>query len=553
MLELESATQTTVDAPKSARLGAMRNWQRNLEALAGTQAELAGSLAPMDAGIEWVFGRDGSLTALEDQKWWGGCSVPLKAAEELLRTLEITAATACFLAPFHSAQIEIALRRLEPEQAVVALLPRFDDLRFILHCQDFSGDISAHRLWFTAGDQWPRDMLELFRSNRGLAIPQQFIRTILLSDETSTNLISTAQKIFSEEVNHRTLAISELRKTRSRQHVNKRKRITLAAPMRFRLWDDAGGILRRTIADDSTFDWTVIDFDDPLHASPSALAHAAVESDAILAANLTRAHCAQFLHPEIPLISWLTKHTIPAFETAGAHDMLLLCDDYSLDLAKKSGWPADRLAVASWPAIARSSESKTISIIADTRPIDPSPPFELSSHQLLWDLIRAELQNNPAIVAGDLMPYLHSRMKRLGVAEQGLDQRRFVEDLIIPAWQQSVASHLLNSKLPLRLFGQGWADIPTFAPHAGGTIQQREQLTHAISTSAAMIHIWPSSLPHPIDTAGPPVIRLTSRGLAGLIADSRLALAGRLKPAPPAADFLDKVSIARILRVILAC
>lgn len=530
----------------------MRNWQRNLEALAGTQADLAGSLSPMNAGIEWVFARDGALTALEDQKWWGGCSVPLKAAEELLRTLEITASTACFLVPSHWGQIETALRRLKPEQAVVALVGRFDDLRLMLQCRDFANDISAHRLWFCAGDAWAAQMAGLFRSNHGLAIPQQFIRTALFSDETSTTLIATAQKIFSEEFNRRSLAISELRKTRSRQRGNKRKRITLAAPMRFRLWDDAGSILRKIMADDSSFEWTVINFDDPIHASPSALAHAAAESDVVVAANLTRAHCAQLLGPEIPLISWLTKHAIPSFETAAPHDTLLLSDDYSLELAKKSGWPANRLELASWPSIARSSASNSISIIADTRPIDPSPPFELSSHQLLWDLIRAELQNNPAIISYDLMAYLHARMKRLGVAEQGLEQRRFVDDLIIPAWQQSVANHLLNSKLPLHFFGRGWADIPTFAPRAAGAIHQREQLTHAISNSAALIHIWPSGLAHPIDTAGPPVIRLASRGLAGLIADARLALAGRLKPAPPAADSLDKVSIARTLRAILA-
>jgi len=42
--------------------------------------------------VEWLFARDGALTARENGKWWGGCPVPAKAAEELLRTLDITIA-----------------------------------------------------------------------------------------------------------------------------------------------------------------------------------------------------------------------------------------------------------------------------------------------------------------------------------------------------------------------------------------------------------------------------------------------------------------------------
>jgi hypothetical protein len=175
-----------------------------------------------------------------------------------------------------------------------------------------------------------------------------------------------------------------------------------------------------------------------------------------------------------------------------------------------------------------------------------TPSFDLSSHQLLWDLIRAELHDNPALVKDDVPAYLHSRMQRLNVSETGLDQRRFIEALIIPAYQQSIATHLVNAKIPLRIFGQGW-------PRAARPISSREDLTHAIATSSALIHLWPTHHPHPIDTAGPPVLRLTSRGLAGLIADARQAATGNLiKPPPPAADSFDMAGLARILRVVAA-
>src|SRR3954471_5526676 len=121
MLELDSAIQTTLEAISAAAPQAAGNWHRNLAAITATQSDLAKSIAGIE--VEWLFARDGTLSAIEDGKWWGGCSVPGRAAEELLRTLDITNAVACFLNPSHPAQLALALGRIRPEQAVIALLP----------------------------------------------------------------------------------------------------------------------------------------------------------------------------------------------------------------------------------------------------------------------------------------------------------------------------------------------------------------------------------------------------------------------------------------------
>jgi hypothetical protein len=439
------------------------------------------------------------------------------------------------------------LERLKPEQAIVALLPRFEDLVLTLHCHVFSCDISAHRLWFIAGDNWPAQMAKLFEKNPGLPLPQQFIRTALLHEDASGPLIATAQKIFADELTRRGAVLSDLQQGRSSSF---QKRITVAAPMRFRLWDDAGGVLQQIFQGRTDLGCTFIDFDDPAQVSPLALAQAAAESDAVLTANLTRADCAQFLHPQIPLISWLTTRPIPAFDSS-SRDLLLLPDVRLMEAAKQSGWPANRLFFVPWPQIAAPNSSDSIAIIADTRPIDPSPAFDLSSHQLLWDLVRAELQ--APIPISDIRGYLLSRMKRLNITDHGLDQRRFIEELIIPAYQQSLASHLLKANIALKIFGEGWRGIGAFAPHAVGPISSREELKQAIANCAALLHAWPGDHPHPIDTAGPPVIRLTSRGPSGLVADARLARSGKLiKPALPAADAFDMAELARIVRAAMA-
>jgi len=262
MLDLETTIEFDSTATTTAARQSESNCQQNLIASRQTQPKLT-ALSNLE-NLKWLFARDNTLTALQNGKWWGGCSVPAKAAQELLKTLQINSSMACFLAPAHPAQIAFALSRLRNEQAIIALLPRADDLLLTLHCHDFSADLAAHRLWFVAGEQWAVQLAELFRSNPGLAIPQQFIRTALLSDDTSAPLISSAQQIFMDELNRRSAALSQLRETRPRQTSISRKRITLAAPLHFRLWDDCGGILQQFTASDSTFDWTIINFDDPI-------------------------------------------------------------------------------------------------------------------------------------------------------------------------------------------------------------------------------------------------------------------------------------------------
>ena len=103
MLELEAIVESNCNATSSAARQAELNRQQNLRALEKTQPQLATSRA---TEIRWVFARDGSLTAIDQSgKWHGGCSVPHRAAGELLRSLEIAANVACFLAPIVQRQI----------------------------------------------------------------------------------------------------------------------------------------------------------------------------------------------------------------------------------------------------------------------------------------------------------------------------------------------------------------------------------------------------------------------------------------------------------------
>src|SRR6202035_5470454 len=110
--------------------------------------------AGVPAGVDWVYARDGSLTARDSTGWVSGCSLPLRAAQAMLQQLTVTGVVACFLSPVHGAQVRAALDKLDASQAVIALMPEMRDLRIALGCFDFSDDIQRHRLWFAWGENW---------------------------------------------------------------------------------------------------------------------------------------------------------------------------------------------------------------------------------------------------------------------------------------------------------------------------------------------------------------------------------------------------------------
>ncbi len=150
-----------------------------------------------------------------------------------------------------------------------------------------------------------------------------------------------------------------------------------------------------------------------------------------------------------------------------------------------------------------------LAIIADTSPVDaPERLDDFSSQRLLWNSIRMEIEAEPLILAGvDPAGYLEDRLKRFSVSGEGLDRGLFVERLILPCYGQGIARLLLGAGLPLRLFGGGWGDLPEFAPYAAGPVLSRAALKHAAAGAAALVHVWPMTHAHPIESAGRPLVR----------------------------------------------
>ena len=512
-----------------------------MEALAVTQPGLIDRLAPF-ADVTWCFGRDGALTAHDPAgAWWAGCSVPAAAAKAMLKSFGGSGSVACFLRPPSAAALRVALDRLRTSQAIVAIVPGASSAWVMLHCENCAADVRHHRLWLAIGDEWEQRLTTLLRDNEGLPIPSQFVRLSDGTEELAEAMITPAQRIFSDVTQRRAAAIGQLLESDTPATS---QRACVIAPSHFRLWDDAGHTLAQLAGQRG---WTQIDPDDPACASPLAMARTASQCGAVVTPNTGRADLPNVVALSKPWITWLTGPRVPSFASAGPRDALIVADPAWRDAAISNGWPAARVHVATWPVVELPPATKgPLLILADIRPLDPPKDvIEMSSHRLLWDAIADELTRDPFALGSSILDYLHARMRRINIGTNALDQRRFIDDLIVAAYARGLADLLRQNGLPIRCAGEGWDTIEMLKPFATGTVTTRESFRDAIATSTALVHVLPTACVHPIAHQGRPVVYAT-HGRESFLRDARAAAAGKLaiqpNPAPTlTADFLRRL------------
>jgi hypothetical protein len=510
--------------PSTAEIAAGKNLGANLAALWQTQPRLAEMVGPMPRDFEWVYGRDGFLTAVDGEgKWWAGCSLPLAAGRSLLKTLEPSTLHNCMLDPAHAGLLRAAFARIGDEPALLAVVPEMMSIRMILCCDDFSEQIAAHRLWFISGQDWPDDFRRLLEERPGLCTPGRFIRTKLLSDQTANLMITQAQNVFSEVLQQRTRRIEQIR---TQEKNGTAEKILLIAGSHFRLWDSAATVLAEQIQ--SAVSVHRFDSDDPAESSPLALAEAAADCRAVIAANVSRGDASNLVAMNTPWITWVTGPRVPSFTAAGPRDLLMVADSAWEDMAVGAGWPKGRVMRARWPATLVAGAARatlTLAILADTQVIEiPDSIADLSSHKLLWDHIEAELHDDPLALGEDVGGYLAQRARMYEISTDAIDRRRFVENLIVPAYQQGLARLLLKAGLPLRLSGLGWDEIDEFRAVARGPVRSRQDFEATIAAASALVYVWPMRHAHPIDTFGKPVIQRTGRRAESFIAAAKAAM-----------------------------
>ncbi len=539
-----------------AERAAQANFSANHRALSSSQPTLINFTDSRPRDLEWVFGRDGSLTARKGgETWLGSCSLPARAAMEMLRKLDVSGAVACFLAPGHAAQIRAALAKMRPEQAIVALVPDESELTAMLHCEDFSQPIRSNRLWFVTGDGWEGQLAKLLDEHPGLGTPGQFIRVPASAAELIDRLIPHAQRVIGEVIKVRSNAIQSLRELSWRRPST--TRLLVVAPTQFRLWNDVGEMLiaaaREACDQRDDLSWTLFDADDPASSTPLALASLARQCSAMITSNTSRADLAPIIPLELPWITWITGSRLPPAGAAGPHDRQILADVSMMEPARRAGWTDDRLHLGTWRRTcdvdADSSRTGPVAIVADTRPLDaPEALQEYSSHNLLWEAIREDVLTNPFVLRTDIGAYLTSRMHQANISPDGFPRAVFLNELIVPAFQQGIASLLIQARVPIRIFGAGWSDIERFTGNCAGAVESRRQLAQILRCSRAVVHVWPGSRMHAIERCGAPVLRPLNGSATGLLNQARDPAAISSCGAKANTSQLDGALLSEILR-----
>ncbi len=534
---LESSDET---AMTQAALEAADHRAANLNSLALTQAALAEQLPGWNTDLEWVYARDGALTVLRDGHWWTDCSVPRRAGQAMLKSLEAKGTVACYLYPAHPAHVKTVLQQTPHDHALVVIWPDLDFARIAMGCCDFADEISRGRLWFAVGQDWPRQLAEIFDQQPGLSTPQIFVRTSTLNEEYAAEMVPAAQHVFSQLGEKRAAAAQWAAQSWVKRHPV--EKVCVLARSQFRLWENDALDLANLLRETSTNTVITIDLDDPRQASTLHLAQTAGQCDALLMVNAGRADISVPFADALPVITWITIPRIPA--CLAARDALLLLHASWRDLAIQAGWSQDRIMIVGRPPQPTHTRPKdlapSIAIIADTAPLNPKADFEYSSHQLLWEMIGEELSRDPFALGHDVNDYLSNRMQRMGISEEGVDRPRFIDALIVPAWQQGLARAALNAGLHLRLHGKGWDNIPDLAASSSGEITNQHELDQAIAASSALIHVWPVAVPHQIESLGRPVSNPLGRKRGGFIEDLRRLVTAPTssKPADPRSSVL---------------
>ncbi len=505
----------------------MQNATANLAALQITQPELASRLRGISLqAMTWLLARDGYLTAQQaNGQWISGCSVPFKTAEVLLKPLTSDAPMSCYLMPTHAAQIRVALDRLGRSQAIIVLMTDLDLLRVFLACDDFSREISQSRIWFACGADWAGQFRATFATQPGLCTPTQFIRTRFAEPAEVDPQIEQSQKIIAEVVAERAASISRIR----RADCGLRAGACVLAGSSFRLWDSASNVLKQMLLQTDA-PVTSLDIDDPMQASAMALTMAAAEKTSIFAANLGRSDLPDTVSDACRWVCWITSGRIPKFSVQHPHDVLLLADPAWGLLARAAGWPDSALRIAGWPPLplGRPVDLPHVALLADTLPVVPGKQLkDYSSHRLLWEKIEAELRANPFVLQGDARTFLLSQQQQLDITDSLLDASSFIDNLMLPLFQQGLAQAMVSAGIPLKLYGCGWEQIPALAPYAAGPIESESAFNSAICQACAVVYAWPMPVAHPIDRiASRPVIRPAGHR-AAFIAGARQAISGQ--------------------------
>lgn len=443
--------------------------------------------------LEWVVARDGSRTARSrtTQTLWGGCSVPHRSAQMMLRSLSLQGRLACLLLPTHPYQVSVCLEKMPSEHGLIVILHSEQELGFYHTCCNFLSD--NHRLFFA----WdPVSLDQIFTQNPGLPVPQQFIRLPVSDPSSCEKTIGWCQQVFSQ-INQ--VQTRRLEQAHARLPQRGGNLLTLFSGQ-FRLWNDADQRLVDVFTD------SILDLDDVRQCASAYIAERASYACGLLTANIGRTSQPSLVRPDLPWICWITVGSIPDYAASSSRDGLVVMDPIWLTRAYAAGWPKDRVAVGRPKPLAHEGGDRLVLVYDLPKLIPPAEVVEYSSWRVVWDAIVKDLSCHPHRLDGDVTGYLERARRHFGVPEKDFPVQWFIREALEPAYVLGMARWLIQQSVPLIVHGKGWERVDEIKAFWKGPIENRSSLDRVLTTCGALVDIFLSEM-HLSRYLGVPVLK----------------------------------------------
>lgn len=515
-------------APTEALAQARRTYAANLAALADHSPELLRFLDNELPAGEYVFGRDGSLTIRNAGRWLDDCSVPAAAAAAMLRSIQFNSPSMIMIAPTHAQQLRVALDKSSAGQAIIAIIPDDDSLQTILALADFVDDLRAGRLHFAVGSAWQASLARVFEKNPGLPVPTQSVKLSAVPGELCTPLQADFERIIGE-VNRSQGRRIEYLVARRRTVARPARRWCVAGTMAFSPWNDGPQIVKRLLAAaDRPTEIEQINFSNPTQASTHLLAQFTDRADALLTPDFGRADLPGIVNAAVGWVT-LAVTRVPRFEAAAPADRLVLVDTALADAARQAGWPANRILCRP-ESRETSAVGHRVTLIFDRPPRTiPHAIESFSSHRLLWERLRDDLEAGRFT---DASPFdqvaRYARAIDLDLSRVPLDL--FVTHLIEPALATFAARSLSKSIDDFVLAGTGWEEAEDLAACWAGPVESHPEMDRKLEAASVLIDVWTTRRAHAVRRSGRPVVKAWGLTPDKLVRSARLA-AGSVRPA----------------------
>jgi hypothetical protein len=495
---------------------AVRNFEINKSALEAVWPRSVFCVPETLAELEWLYARDGSLSARHvDGQWLSQVSIPERAARKMLGKAIVNGSSAVMIAPTHAQQIRAMLDRMSKQQVLIVVIPGEYIAGTILACADFSADIRAQRLWLACGPDWPEEIHAILDTHEGIAPPSMMIRVPGLNAETVERVLKHCETMLARHsTTHRTQLGLLQAKPRFPQRPPKKVCVVTGA---FKLWDDAAYLLGQA-AGRGPIESIVLDASTGTQTSALRLARTVDGCDAIVTANLSRTDLPQVVPENVPWITWMTTNRIPRPDPAASFDRLIVADASQRSLATDAGWDGARVVVGQEPIRCNTtSRAATPAIIADLpRMTMPRAVEEMSSQRLVWERVEHDITRNPFCIGSQPLEYIYNIAAEIGLGRTSFPIDTFRTELLVPCFMRSFAKLLASRGVKFAIYGRGWEAVEELASRSKGPLETDSALANALASSSILLDVWPGEPTHPARRAGKPMLRPWGRDLASL-------------------------------------